>query len=493
MNNPISPRGAIAGLCAMLGALVTLQLMSSLTNAPALIEALADGALRVMPFSWFDWLKTTLGEQAKTWLYAGIVVGFLVAGVLCGWMVQRAARGTVAQRIATSSGILFAIAIGLQYSINGDDLVADFLPIVLTLAVSAVTFGALLWGQLQPTVGPATQHQSRRRAIGMLAGGLGLLVLGRNIVALRQRQADSSPEQAEADITPAITPNDAFYTISKNFVDPANDRGPDWHIDAKGLVDEERAWSATELAALGEDHTITTMLCISNNVGGNLIGTAEWTGVPMATFLRAIGASGDYVRFHGADGYNTTVPMERCTQPQAWIVWGMNGEALPEKHGAPVRAIIPGLYGMKSVKWLTTIEPTNDNVLGYWESSGWTNEAVVKPMSRIDYPRRVSDLVEGSVSVRGVAFGGDHAVDHIELSTDGGDSWHTATITEQPNPEGIAWSLWQYDWLATAGKHTLVVRMVTTDGAVQTSDEADPLPDGASGWHTVDVRVQPGR
>lgn len=487
-DSPTPRAGAIAGIAAMLGALVAMQFFAMMADTRQFIDSLADGLLVVMPLDWFSWLKTTLGEQSKTWLYVGLSLGFLLVGALCGWLTGQARRQWRV-RLFQCAGTIFAAGVVLQYLIDQQQLEADFWPIILTLAIGAIVFAVILWLQLQPPKMATYEDTSRRRAIGVIVGSIGALVLGGNILTIWKRQADTTIEAAESDITPAITPNDDFYRVSKNFSDPVNDRGLEWHIDLNGLVSAERSWTYADLKDLGEQSTITTQLCISNTVGGNLIGTADWTGIPMATLLNAAGASGGYVRFRGVDGYETTVPLERCTQPQAWIVWGMNGEALPERHGAPVRAIIPGLYGMKSVKWLTEIHPTDDNVMGYWESAGWTNEAVVKPMSRIDFPRRTSSLTEGSVPIRGIAFGGDHALDHVEISTDGGDTWNTATTTEQPNPDGIAWSLWHYEWRAEAGTHQIIVRMVDTDGEVQPDKKASPLPDGASGWHKVDVVV----
>ncbi|MCO5229003.1 MAG: molybdopterin-dependent oxidoreductase [Thermomicrobiales bacterium] len=487
-NSPTARAGALAGIAAMLGALVAMQFMAMLLETRQFIDALADGLLVLIPLDWFSWLKSTLGEQAKTWLYAGLLLGFLVVGALGGWIVAMAASQW-RRRVPQCTAILLLGAISLQYWFDRQQFTYLFWPILIVLTIGAITWGMLIWFQLDAPRFATYQDTSRRHAIGAVASIIGTLVLGGNLLTLYKRQAESTIEAAESDITPAITPNDQFYRVSKNFSDPTNERGLDWFIEISGQVDEERAWRYGDLQKLGVQHTITTQLCISNTVGGDLIGTAEWTGVPLATVLNTVGAHGDYIRFHGVDGYDTTVPMERCTQPQAWLVWGMNGEPLPESHGAPVRAIIPGLYGMKSVKWLTEIHVTDENALGYWERTGWTNEAVVKPISRIDFPRRTSSLTEGSIPVRGIAFGGDHMLDRVEISTNGGHDWQTATITEQPNPEGIAWSLWHYDWQAEPGTHTLIVRMVDTDGEVQTDASAPSLPDGASGWHKVDVLV----
>lgn len=482
-----SPRsGFLAGGIAMIGTLLTLQLLTRLTDIKPLAETLADGLLLVLPVDMFSQLKSALGDQAKTWLFIGILLGFLLLGIaLGGWITAGGTRWF--QRMYQAGAALFVVAVTLLYLIDRNQLRDNFLLTVASLAIAAFLFSWIMHLLLESQTGTASQ--SRRRAIGTIIAGAGAVVIGRDVWSLWQRQASTQTELAEDSITPAITPNDDFYRISKNFVDPDNDRDPNWTIDVSGLVDHPGDWSYEQFADLGFDHTITTMLCISYQIGGNLIGTAEWSGVPMATALDAVGASGQFVIFHGADEYETSVPMDRCRHPQAWLVWGMNGEPLPEKHGAPVRAIIPGLYGMKSVKWLTGIEVSNEDRLGYWEQRNWTNIAQVKPMSRIDYPRRSTNLNEGTIPVRGIAFGGDAGLSGVEVSTDGGDTWQEARITEQPNPDGIAWSLWQYDWPAPAGTHELIVRMIAADGTTQTDDSASPLPDGASGWHRVEVFV----
>jgi DMSO/TMAO reductase YedYZ molybdopterin-dependent catalytic subunit len=486
--HPTPRNGLLTGVLAMLGALAVMRLMNFLAGSRALAESLADGILLLLPVDAFSWLKTTLGDQAKTWLLIGIVLTFLLIGALLGAWIAAAEDGWRV-RVYHAATLLFIIAIVLIFAIDRAQLQNQFIATVTTLAISALAFGIIINAVFRASVRGERYSPERRIAIGVIAAGIGALVLGRDIRSVWRHQAATSTPLSEGAVTSAITPNDEFYQISKNFVDPIHTSGPNWRMEITGEVDQPGRWSVEQLQAIGTKHSISTMLCISNEVGGNLIGTAEWTGLPLATVLDEVGAAGDYVWFTGADGYETSVPMDRCRQPQAFLVWGMNGEPLPNNHGAPVRAMIPGLYGMKSVKWITKMEVANEDKQGFWEERGWTNEAVVKPMSRIDYPRRTTNLDEGIVPIRGIAFGGDGGLKMVEVSTDGGDSWHEARIAEQPNPDGIAWSLWQYDWRADAGSHTLVVRMVTDDGAVQTNEEASPLPDGSSGWHTVPAVV----
>lgn len=482
-----TPRfGIISGIIGMLGVLVVLRILTPLTGIKPLAEILADGVLLIVPVDVFSWLKSTLGDQAKTWLYIGIILGFLLLGAALGRWLSTAGERLLAHIFQAAAG-LFVLAVTLLFLIDRRQLEDSFLITIASLAIAAFVFAWIVYAMLRPVGG--MDDPSRRVAIGTIVAGIGAVVLGRDSWQLWQRQASTSPGGTDDAETAAITPNNEFYRVSKNFVDPQNDRGADWSIEVSGNVDQPGDWSYQQFVDLGFDHTITTMLCISYQIGGDLIGTAEWSGVPLATALEAMGAQGDFVHFYGDDGYDTSVPMDRCLHEQAFLVWGMNGEPLPRDHGAPVRAIIPGLYGMKSVKWLTGIEVTDENRDGYWEQRGWSKTAVAKPMSRIDFPRRSDSVSEGTVPIRGIAFGGDVGVGSVEISTDGGDSWQEARITEEPNPDGIAWSLWQYDWSANAGQYTVVVRMIGEDGSVQTDDKASPIPDGASGWHRVDVFV----
>lgn len=487
-QQPTPRSGWIAGVIAMLGVLVTLRMLTPLTGIRPLAESLADGVLLIVPVNVFNWLKTTLGDQAKTWLYIGIMLGFLVLGAALGRWICSDGKRWYARLYQAAAG-LFVLAISLLYVLDRRQLEDFFMLTVATLAIAAFVFSWVVHALLKLPSALDDPSPARRRAIGTIITAAGAMVLSVDTWQLWQKQAATSATPTEDEVTEAITPTRSFYRISKNFVDPENDRGPDWSINISGVVNNPGEWTQLQLAELGFDHSISTMLCISYQVGGSLIGTAEWSGTPLAAVLDAVGASGDFVMFHGADGYDTSVPMDRCRHEQAFLVWGMNGEPLPREHGAPVRAIIPGLYGMKSVKWLTGIEVLNEDKHGFWEQRGWSNTALVKPMSRIDFPARTSSLTEGTIPIRGVAFGGDAGVARVEISVDGGSSWSDARITEQPNPDGVAWSLWQYDWQAEGGAHELVVRMIGIDDSVQTDETASPLPDGSSGWHRVQVFV----
>lgn len=492
---PSTPRriGILAGVIGMLAAIITLQFGEWWFGAVSIIDTLADGVLLILPVSAFSALKDIFGTQAKTLLLIGIILGMLITGAWSGMRIA-ASRANARTRAITAASGMCASMIVLLWAVADHAVMGRFAATIVTIIAAALVYAVVAFVFVHMWLDSQHVAIEGRRDLLIHAGGalialFATALLGRQIFRTANRQITGKPTTGA--MPPAITPIADFYTISKNFSDPDNDRGPGWTIHISGNVSSERNWSRTELAALGEKHTITTQLCISNEVGGDLIGTADWTGLPLATLLDTAGApiDGGFVHFEGADGYRTSVPMERCRGDQSWIVWGMNGEALPEKHGAPVRAIIPGLYGMKSVKWLTNLTVSDTDELGYWEQRGWTNEAVVKAMSRIDVPNDGDVLTAGDVRIGGIAFGGDTGVRKVEVSLDGGDRWEEATITEQPNPTGIAWVLWTWAWTATSGDYDIAVRMTDQMGQVQSDERASPLPDGSSGWHRIHVRV----
>lgn len=504
--NPIPPNirwtGRLFGAVAMLAMLAVVVLGRLFAGAISLLGTIADALLLAMPLGVFSWLLDVLGTQAKTLLLAGLIVILVLIGAWIGgrFVVDTIREpGRAGARASILALVLFLSSIGfILLFVNAQTPGAlangGFLRTSIVLGIAASVFGVVLAGLTMLFLTPGAEHIGRRRFLAWagvaIAGLVGLGTVGREIGRVATRKTNISGTGGR--LSPAITPNDDFYIVSKNFVDPENDRGPDWSITVTGLVDTELTLSRTDLEQMKEaGQFISTQLCISNPIGGDLIGTAEWTGIPLRAILDRAGVGeGAYkVVFEGTDGYTTGVPVERVLRPASHLVWGMNGVPLPREHGAPVRAIIPGLYGMKSVKWLTKLTVTSEDYQGYWEMRNWTDEATVKTMSRIDIPRDHDVLPVGLVEIGGVAFGGDQGVSAVEISTDDGKSWQTARIRENPNPDGTAWMIWTFEWQATSGAHVLVVRAIHDDGSVQTDERASELPDGASGWHRVTVGV----
>lgn len=225
-----------------------------------------------------------------------------------------------------------------------------------------------------------------------------------------------------------------------------------------------------------------TLACISNEVGGDLIGNALWRGVRLKDLLeRAALKEGTVdIALKASDDYTDSIPLDRAMNESTILVYEMNGEPLAPAHGFPLRLIVPGIYGMKNVKWITRIEAVNYDLKGYWQRRGWNDRAEYKTMSRIDAP---DSAVSGDTTIAGIAFAGDRGISKVEVSTDGGKSWEEAEIKPPLSP--ITWALWHKRWApGNPGKHKIVVRATDGSGTTQTAQYAPPAPDGSSGYHS---------
>jgi len=286
-----------------------------------------------------------------------------------------------------------------------------------------------------------------------------------------------------------VTPNEKFYKISKNVFDPKVNVSR-WSLELKGLVDRPMRLNHNEVKALPMKEQYGTLECISNEVGGDLISTAYWKGVPLKELLAKAGVkqTAKKVIFRAADGYSTAIPLVKAMHPDTLLALEMNGVPLPDDHGSPVRLINPGHYGMKNPKWITEIELTDKDYKGYWESRGWSDEAKVKTMSRIDVPANGTTIPKGGEDMGGVSFAGDRGIRHVEVSLDDGATWRKATLKKAIGP--YTWILWGLPWTAPASpqkERKLVVKVRAVDGTgdIQTAQVTKVLPDGASGYHTI--------
>jgi DMSO/TMAO reductase YedYZ molybdopterin-dependent catalytic subunit len=289
--------------------------------------------------------------------------------------------------------------------------------------------------------------------------------------------------------TKPITPNEEFYVTS--YRSPPTIRLHDWSLSFKGLVERPIMLTYEQLIEKATVSRIVTLECVGNTVGGEFISTAEWTGVPLRSLLEESGMSGQArdVVFRAVDGFSDSISADRAMRGDVIIAHTMNGVPLPAGHGFPARAIVPGHYGMKSVQWLTEIEVVEHDYKGYYQQKGWTEDAFVKTMSRIDVPGHGVTVRGLHQKVEGLAFAGLRGISRVEISLDGGDHWRPAKVATSLSP--YAWSFWSYDWTVPApGRHTLVVRATDGNGSLQTSVEQEPSPDGATGLHEITVAVE---
>lgn len=307
------------------------------------------------------------------------------------------------------------------------------------------------------------------------------------------RASATVPKGAELGIdglAPVVTPNAQFYRIDTALrvpnIDPA-----DWNLRIHGLVENEVTITWNELIAMPLDESITTLACVSNEVGGELIGNAVWLGIPIRDLLAraAPTADADMVLSHSHDGFTAGTPIQALQDDRnAILAIGMNGHPLPLEHGFPVRMVVPGLYGyVSATKWLTELEVTRfDTHSAYWTDRGWAPRGPIKLSSRIDVPRQGARVSSGTAAVAGVAWHQHTGIAAVDVQVDDGE-WQPARLATAINDD--TWVQWVYEWPATSGQHTLRVRATDAAGEVQTSKRAPVVPDGASGLHEITVDV----
>jgi DMSO/TMAO reductase YedYZ molybdopterin-dependent catalytic subunit len=342
-------------------------------------------------------------------------------------------------------------------------------------------------GEFTPEIG--------RRAL--ILGGLGVLIAGGGVALLRKlyRAATFSYDgtQYKGPIVQPITPNDLFYCVTKNVIDPRVNADL-WHLEVNGLVQNPATYRFQDLKGFNQVEQETTLMCISNGLDAGLISNAVWKGLTLHDLIDPAGPMADArrVRLFGVDNYTDTISLEKALDPTTILAWAMNGVDLPHRHGYPLRAIVPGYFGEKHVKWLTRIELTGDNVKGFYETQGWGPDFMTPTRSRIDVPDHESRFslgqLTGPIEVKGIAFGGDRGISRVEISDDDGETWADANIHYAGTK--LTWALWSYDWQPDApDDYTLVVRATDGEGAVQEWEEDRGPFSGVTGFHKITVHI----
>ena len=289
-----------------------------------------------------------------------------------------------------------------------------------------------------------------------------------------------------------VTDNRVFYHVDINPIPPRLDFDM-WTLKIHGKVNNPLTLAKDSLSKLPtiDVDEYATLECVSNTIDppGALISNGKWTGVPLATLLNQAGVqpTAKYVVFRCGDGYTVGIPLERALLPGTVLAYKMNDATLPDEYGFPLRAIVPGIYGMMNAKWITEIEVIDQVYLGYWQERGWSNDAGIKTTSIIYYPAPDA-RVNGATPIAGVAFAGDREISKVEVSVDGGNNWNEATL-KTPHSR-YSWVLWAYEWTPkTIGTANLMVRAYDGKGQIQDPTVIQPFPDGASGYQSIQVTV----
>jgi DMSO/TMAO reductase YedYZ molybdopterin-dependent catalytic subunit len=505
--------GFAAGVLAamvMLAAIVVLRVLSGVLSLP---EVIAEGLLMNMPGALFSAVLDSLQHAAKPLFYLAVGIGTLVVGGLLGrWFASSPTWTQIAKIVV---GVWLVTGLGV-YSLFGAGIFGQHLqagPIWhgLSLLVVVGVFGLALFESyallarraLQITGTPdETRRTLLRSAVvavvaTLAAGSVWRLISGGGSDSTGAQPTASgaevaaSPNAAPFDVkgvAPEVTPTADFYTVSKNFIDPSVAVGG-WRLKIDGLVDQPMELTYDQLKALPVSEGYYTLMCISNEIGGDLWGNALWGGVKLKALLEIAGVHTDGVKavFTGADDYKDSVKLEAALHPDALLAWEMNGQPLRAEHGFPARLLIPGIYGMKNVKWLTGISIVANDFRGFWQTQGWDDAAPYQTESRIDAPGSRATIAAGSLAVGGVAFAGDRGIQLVEVSTDAGQTWQAAQVKPGLSPN--TWQLWRGD--VQVDRSTREIRVRATDGLghPQTREPNPPFPSGATGYHSITIAV----
>ncbi|MGO4105135.1 molybdopterin-dependent oxidoreductase [Leifsonia sp. YAF41] len=508
----------LAAACGLLSAVVTLALaeFASLFVAPASSPLFAVGGwiVDLSPPGFKTWIISLFGTSDKLVLFICLGVFLVVLALFTGVAeFERPPVGTIA---LVAVAAIAALAVVTRPSAS----IVWALPTALGAAVGIWVLRQSI-ARLRRWRGSQGEGERASAAAGvdrrsfLTFAGLGAvaaLIVGvgsqlsnaansavsgvREALRLPKPAVAAPPVPAGAELdvpglATYVTPNGQFYRIDTALQVPAVNPD-DWQLRVVGMVDREVTLSFADLLALPLAEHMVTLACVSNEVGGDLIGNAAWLGYPIREILKRAGPTGgaDMVLSRSADGWTAGSPLDVLLDPgtDALLAVGMNGKPLPLEHGFPVRKVVPGLYGyVSATKWVVELKVTRfADETGYWTDKGWSARGPIKTQSRIDTPRSGAALSAGRTAVAGVAWAQHTGIDRVEVRVDGG-SWQPARLADSVSAD--TWRQWVLDWDASAGDHTIEVRATDASGYTQTSAEAPPAPDGATGWHRISVSV----
>ena len=504
-----STGGALAGAVAMAFAVLATFLLSRI-GLPFPPIALGQAIIEGLP----GWISVPLIELLEFWaqrlLVIGVVALYLIAGAGAGAAATSARFSTRA--VVAIAALPWVATVVLAQALAGSkiDLAGD---LVACGAGAAASLGALAWLLTAERVATPVALSRRRALLGAVAASAAVAFasvfiggaaraarakvepIALAVRRLRTREAVVAGDpsfDAIPRLVPRITTNDDHYTVDTALIKPRVD-AKTWALEVGGAVERPYRITYDELLDLEAVERPHTLECISNEIGGDLISTAIWVGVPMADLLARAAPKADAydVVLTSVDGYSDSIRIAKAQDPDTLVAYLMNGVTLPEEHGYPVRALIPGIYGMKNVKWLARIDVVREDYQGYWMERGWSDVATYNTHVRIDTPVRVETpgaVRAGEVTIAGIAFAGQRGIGKVEVSTDGERTWSEAALEAAPGRH--TWRRWRYRWPAPSpGRYRIVARATDGQGNLQTRVQRDPFPDGSSGYHAVEVNV----
>ncbi len=535
--------GFTAALAAGAIATVIMLLLSASFGGVSLPETFGSDLTALMPPPLFDYLHQIIGGDAKHYLFYGIIVGqclvFALSGGLYNWLADRQNRV-----LQWFDGLLLALILWLfagvillplsGAGIFGADLTIGFSNGLLSLAIVGIVFGSLFvlfqhWltvrmSRQNAAPGSADSLDKQEYSPGALSrrtllrnGAIATGIVLAGVVAWRFITGGANSSNVSVDqllahfkskivppptpnygaiqpvqfLSPEVTSNDQFYIVSKNLFSDPTVNGISWRLTVDGQVDRPFTLTYQELLTQPMKLQYESLMCISNEVGGQYMSNALWEGIPLMDLLQRAGvkAGATKIVFHAADDYTDSIHLTKALEPTTLLAVRMNGATLPQGHGFPARMLVPGIYGMKHCKWLTRIEVVNYDYQGYWQQRGWSDPAPVRMTARIDTPLTGSSVHANRITyIAGVAFSGNKGISEVDVSTDAGQTWQRA-ILKQPL-SSFTWVLWELEWQpTTAGSYTIVVRAIDLEGNVQVPNEEPPLPNGSSGYHSVLLNV----
>lgn len=448
-------------------------------------------------------LALTLAVQAITGGVRGGVVGLGLTTLLylawgCGLatLVNRLTQPALAATpsperrvfMLRSGGTLLAVALGSTALAQLLERGGSAGPAVAGAGQSLPT--------IQPTVQPTVQPTTKPAAVQATApADAAAGAAAPSAAPTIEPTAAPTPPPAFVPAPGTRSPlntNESLYVISSSTRDPELSKDT-WRLSIEGAVDNPFSLSYDELLMLPPVAQNSTLECISNEVGNYLIGTCAWSGVPLRDLLARAGIQEGVIdiKLTAADGYTESIPLAKALEPTTLVAYGIGGEALGVNHGFPARLRVPGLYGVKNVKWITTIEPVREDYQGYWQQRGWTDSAVIETTSVFDTGNpRLSNaplkIENGVVPLGGIAFAGNRGIASVEVKIDDG-AWQQVELDPLDDP--LTWRFWRYDWAASPGQHMLSIRATDATGALQTDAVREPHPDGATGYHMFSVEV----